>query len=198
MGKTIRIIIYVAIMLLIFIWLTKFANGCNTRQHVDPIVLDENGIAQEQQEEDLFEGEEELSSEDSDELFESDEEPIDYSALDEAIEKSFDKTSDDSEFQSEEVTKEYPQETQTYNYTSSESNTGNYIIIAGSYLVEDNANNMVGKLDRMGYDAEKLVFDYSEYHSVIAGRYEDYSVAIDAANQLKNKGIDCYVHKRKF
>ena len=201
MSKTIRIIIYLAIMLFIFIWLSRSINGCSPRQHMDPIVegqVDGN-------EEDLFEdGEATAENDESEEgLFESDEEPIDYTALDEAIEKSFEKKTDDTEFESETSTEtadnnayDSYQESTTTTYASS---YGDYLVIAGNFLVSDNASRMVTKRQNMGHSsAEKLTFDASEYHSVIAGRFSDYGDAIDVSNSLKNKGIDCYVQKKRY
>jgi hypothetical protein len=75
---------------------------------------------------------------------------------------------------------------------------GKYLIIAGNFLVENNANEMVNKLVNMGYNsAEVSVFDYSQYYTVIASRSDDYGLASSLSSELKTKGIDNYVHTRK-
>lgn len=90
-----------------------------------------------------------------------------------------------------------PERTTTLS-SSTSSAGGSYLVVAGSYLVRDNADNMVSKLSKMGYSgAEVIKFDEGKYHSVTAGRYESRSKADQIASALKTKGIDCYVHTRK-
>jgi cell division septation protein DedD len=75
---------------------------------------------------------------------------------------------------------------------------GDFLVVAGSYLIRDNAEKMVGKLKGLGYNGAEIVsFDESQYHSISAGRYSTYDAAGKVAKTLKNKGIDCYVHTRK-
>ncbi len=197
MSKTLKIVIYLLLMLGLFIWLSKSIEGCNTKENTDLLESAETATA----EEDLFE-DGESDEEDEDALFEGDNEPIDYTALDEAIEKSFEKTSDDAAFQSEsevEETTDYTQYDKGYSDPTPSSSSGNYLVIAGSFLQADNARKMVNKLNNMGYSgAETLVFDGSAYQTVIAGKYDDNAKAVDVTYQLKNKGIDCYVHRKKY
>lgn len=75
---------------------------------------------------------------------------------------------------------------------------GKYLIVAGNFLVENNADKMVTKLVNMGYNsAEVAVFDYSQYYTVVASRSDDRGLANSLASDLKSRGIDCYVHTRK-
>lgn len=81
---------------------------------------------------------------------------------------------------------------------SYDSGGNDFMVIAGSYLVETNANEMVETLKKMGFSgAEKVVFDLSKFYSVSAGRFADHESATKAASKLKSNGIDCYVHKKK-
>jgi len=88
--------------------------------------------------------------------------------------------------------------------SQSNSNSGSagenasYLIVAGSFLVEANANQMKNKLKGWGYSAEVRNFNFSQYYSVIAGRYNSKSDADRKAGDLKAKGINCYVQKRKL
>jgi cell division septation protein DedD len=76
--------------------------------------------------------------------------------------------------------------------------SGGYIVVAGNYLVEGNANTMLQKLKKAGFsNAEKVVFDVSEFHTVIAGRYPSEEAAVKTINNLKSKGIDAYLHRKK-
>ena len=73
-----------------------------------------------------------------------------------------------------------------------------YLVVAGNFLVKENAASMVSKLKQMGFgNAEWAVFDYSQYYTVIANRTNDYRVAQSSATELKGRGIDCYVHTKK-
>lgn len=82
--------------------------------------------------------------------------------------------------------------------SSSGSSYGEYMVIAGSYLLEDNAKKMIRKLQGMGYsNAEIIYFDQSQYHSICAGRYDSNSSARQTANSLQNSGIDSYVHRKQ-
>lgn len=86
----------------------------------------------------------------------------------------------------------------TPSYSSSSSASGDYMVIAGNYLVESNAQSMVNKLKNAGYgNAEYAVFDLSQYRTVIAGRYSSRSAANSASAQLKSRGFDNYVLKSK-
>lgn len=76
--------------------------------------------------------------------------------------------------------------------------TGDFTVVAGNYLLEANADQMVKKLKSNGFGkAEKVVFDLSEFFTVIAGRYPEYESASKTVNSLKAKGIDCYIHRKK-
>lgn len=73
--------------------------------------------------------------------------------------------------------------------------SGNYVVIAGNYLVESNADAMIKRLKKAGFSAEKVVFNLSEFHTVIVGRYKDNASAAKTAANLKAKGFDVYVKK---
>lgn len=71
---------------------------------------------------------------------------------------------------------------------------GKYLVMAGSYLLRDNASKMVKKLREMGYtNAEVVIFPESEFHSVIAVRYASEAKAQAAVTELKRKGIESFV-----
>lgn len=79
------------------------------------------------------------------------------------------------------------------------SNTGGkYMVIAGNFLVEGNAANMVNKLRNLGYDAESVVFDESQYYTVLANRTDDYNNALSVSSRLKSEGVDNYVKTQKY
>ena len=116
--------------------------------------------------------------------FESEDGTVDYA--------SDDNETDYSESVEEEAQADYT--STDYSSSSSSSSQKKYMIVAGNYLLEDNANDMVRKLRNSGYNsAETVVFDLSQYHTVIAARYDDRSSADRIAERLKNEGFDNYV-----
>lgn len=73
-----------------------------------------------------------------------------------------------------------------------------YMVVAGNFLVKENATEMVDKLQNMGYNgAEWAVFDYSQYYTVVASRTNNYSEAESVSSALKGLGVDNYVHTKK-
>ncbi len=73
---------------------------------------------------------------------------------------------------------------------------GDYLVVAGSFSNEIYADEFVNKLQGMGYrDTEKIIFDFSKYFSVIAGRYSSEKQAKNRELELKKKGVDAYTHQ---
>lgn len=73
-----------------------------------------------------------------------------------------------------------------------------FMIVAGSFLDKRNAEVMKKRLIDLNFNRAEIVnFDYSQYHTVLAGRYNTESEARELAGRLKNRGIDCYVQRQK-
>ena len=78
------------------------------------------------------------------------------------------------------------------------SSSGEFLVVAGNFLIESNANGMVENLKSKGYrGAQSKVFDLSQYYTVVAGQYETRSRANTISGELKKLGIDNYVIRRK-
>jgi hypothetical protein len=195
MGRFLKIAVYIAVLFLGYLWIATVAKSCNksdTASTDDTEMVDD--IASEDEFADDFFGEED-EDENLDEMgggFNEDEdsdlmdsETMDYTEVDDIIEESKSTTS-----HSNKVSQPSANRSTSYG--------GKYMLLAGSYLIEDNAAIMVRKLKKMGYDnAEVVVFDMSQYHSVCAGRYSSMSSANQESNSLKRKGVDNYVHARQ-
>jgi len=202
MGRYLKIAVYVAVLFLAYLWIATVAKSCNKKATADTNNNTEmvDGIADVNSdgfEDDLFEDEE---GSDIDETATTDgmgggtftEEDnstaIDYTEVDEIIKNNpVEKTSATTT-------------TRKPNNTSSTKSTysGKFMLLAGSYLIEDNAQIMVKKLKRLGYsNAEMVIFDMSQYHSVCAGRYSSLSSAQQESGTLKRKGIDNYIHTKQ-
>jgi len=192
MGRFLKIAVYIAVLFLGYLWIATVAKSCNksnTASNDDTEMVDD--IAYEDEfADDFFEDEEEDTEESVDEMgggSESSEEfditeseTMDYTEIDEIIEDT----------KTESVTHSAP--------IRQSSSSGKYLLLAGSYLIEDNASQMVRKLKKMGYDnAEVVIFEMSQYHSVCAGRFSSRSAAKQESNSLKRKGVDNYVHTKQ-
>ena len=196
MGRFLKIAVYVAVLFLAYLWIATVAKSCNKQATTDAndtteMVEDYVDVDSDEFEDDLFEDEEgsdldETATTDGmgggNEIVEEDTGGIDYTEVDEIIEEN------------NPVVESTPAPTRS---TTSTSYSGKYMLLAGSYLIEDNAQAMVKKLKKLGYDnAEMVIFDMSQYHSVCAGRYTSLSSAQQESSTLKRKGIDNYVHTK--
>ena len=180
MNKTVHLTIHSALLIALFFLGCFILDSCGKKTK-ETDGLKESGDRLEQITDELS----------SDEFFE-DSEVVDYADQDDTETPSTGNSSR-STIDKEEVSAEVdytapPSKT----YTNSTGRT--FMIVAGNYLVESNADEMVQKLRNKGYSsAEKVVFDLSQYYTVIAARYDDRSSADRTAQKLKNEGFDNYV-----
>jgi len=190
MDRIIKIAIYIAILFFASIWISSVVKSCNAPaddiSHVENIDEELDEFEEEFFEDNLGDGESTYESEMGGGSTEADDDyeeefAADYTEIDEAIE--------------ERIT--YTKPAKTYN-KSTASAGGKYMILTGSYLIKGNASNMVNKLSKLGYtNAELVVFNMSQYHSVCAARLYDYNEALQMSNELKSRGIENYVHTRQ-
>jgi hypothetical protein len=82
---------------------------------------------------------------------------------------------------------------------SSPGNLGDYLVIAGAFKSEANAQAEVDRLKSVGYpNAEIVEFDFSDYYSVCVAKYNTSEDANAVANSMKSKsGKKAYVHKKR-
>lgn len=180
MSKNFKIIVSIIGLSLFYLWMSTLFQSCqNKKNNSDDIAL----VNDTMDDEDLLE-------EIDEETFEDDE--IDYT--------DGETTTDDFvNFEDDPVPAKTTTSTPSSSYSSNSGSTssGNYLLISGNYLVDTNAEKMRTKLKNMGYsNAEIAVFNGSNYQTVIANRFSDYNQALQAASNLKQKGIDCYVKKK--
>lgn len=94
---------------------------------------------------------------------------------------------------------ERKQPTQTVTQTQAAA-SGNrpFMLVAGSFIDKRNAEGRKDRLLELNFNRAEIVnFDYSQYHTVLAGRYSTEAEALELAGRLKNRGIDCYVQRQK-
>jgi len=185
MGRLPKIVLLIIAMSAFFLWTM---NSCGDKESpldesVDMVgeIIDDTDEFVDDIGEDIFE---------DDDLFEDSSDFVDDGYIDEEEAVDIDFTSDEPE----EIS--YTSSTSRSSYTSSE---GDYMVIAGNYLVESNARGMTRKLSNLGYpNAEIGVFDRSQYHTVIASRHGSYSAALKVSNAIKRQGIECYVKRKQY
>jgi len=189
-----RILLWACFFTFIFLSTTWLFNGCKSEtsealEVVDDI-SDEAGEAARDKEDNIKD-----IKEKTDRFFEDDDEIV-YSNEDEE---------DDSELANDlfreeptQTTRREPVKKKVTQAPPRSSATGRYLVVAGNYLVEANAREMVKKLKNMGFNgAEHLVFDQSQYYTVVASRSNSNSSAQSSSDNLKGKGIDNYVHTQR-
>lgn len=196
MNRILRIVLYAVIMFLIFLWVSSIYKSCqrSSLEEQAPATLEEPIPQEEDILSDLFE--DDSSFEDNTEAEDS-KDAIDYEQEDafvaasenfEPETQSVNNRPDNSLLEQEEIKP-----------VSRQTNGGKYLVISGSYLIRSNADVMVNKLKKMGFDKAEIVqFDLSQYHSICAGRYDSQSSAQSIVSQLKSQGIDSYVHIKKY
>jgi hypothetical protein len=194
MARLLKILAYAVILFLLYLVITGFLKSCNGKKKVAAASV-ENTIESENgenffEDEEFESGENDLFADNLDNI-----EDIDYDKIDKAIEKRTQKKAEDKPIYVEPKVEKTP----TKNYEQpSGSEDGDFMVIAGNYIINTNAENMVLKLKKNGFrDSEIVIFDMSQYHSVVADRYDDYNSAYNLVKQLEAKGIDSYVHRKK-
>ena len=198
MGRIFKIIIWAIILIFLYFWIMTIAKSCGSTNPVDAVV---------DQAENVVDGVSDVIDDASDEFFDEEdgegydegddfdevevagEDEIDYEELDAEIEDDF----EEAPVENKPAAKAPVRQT-----SNAGSSGGSYMLVAGSYLVNDNANAMKNKLDRMGYNASIVQFDGSSYYTVLAGRYDSNSSAQSAGSDLNSMGIDNYVHRQQF
>lgn len=204
MNRVLKIVIYAVVVFLIYLWISSVAKSCNKPATKSDISAAEEANGDFTYDDEIYDEyfEDEQSSDEVEtiDVSESEKENMgessDYDVNDFTYEASEEEV---KALSSEPKASSTPQKSNPVRQTSSSSYSDDkYLVIAGSYLIKDNAEKMVDKLKNLGfYDAEIVTFDMSQYYSISAGRYDDYAMASNVASQVKNNGIDCYVHTKK-
>jgi len=193
MGRLFQILLYVIVLIVLF---SVISIGCKKCKATSEEMLEnaKDGV------DNVADSPESALSDTNDEFF-GDGDDNDYgnsrSENQELADELFQEADITYEDDAEEapVKADKPRKTVQPRYSSS---AGRYMIIAGNYLVEENARNMVRRLSNNGYSsAESVVFDDSRYYTVLASRTDDYNQALSTSSRLKSEGIDNYVKTQK-
>lgn len=75
---------------------------------------------------------------------------------------------------------------------------GKYLVVAGTFKKEINAQIQLKKFQQMGYNnAEIGKFNKKAYASLIVQRFNSSAEAKQLVNTLKRKGVEAYVHTKR-
>lgn len=185
--------------------ISSMAEGCNSNKDADKkdqteIVKDSISNEEVDMEEDIFDNEiadsdsdnasKDKSSSASDNSEESVDDFIDYTG---DVKQTKKKSKNARKSQASKSTGTISHSTKRNTYSSN----GSYLVVAGSYLVKDNALKMKRRIADLGYNSEIVNFDLSQYYSVLAGRFSSRSEAANVVEILKRSRIDSYIHRKK-
>lgn len=192
MPLILRISLWACFFTLLFLGTTWLFNGCKSETEIALNGVEEVAESTEDVLKSVEENVKEVTDElfeDSDEIIYTNEEEEENSLADDLFPEA------DVKVKREPARERAPAPTPT---RSSSSSTGKYLVVAGNYLVEANAREMVKKLQNLGFSgADHIVFDQSQYYTVIAARSSSQSGAQSSSATLKAKGVDTYVHTQR-
>jgi cell division protein FtsN len=191
MGRLVRILLYAFVILVLYFWITAIVKSYQKREV--PVQIPETVEIDTSLQTDPID----TTTTDADPLTNEEivDGTLDYKELDNKV-KEIEKKQEIIKEQQGTIKKKEEIANKTTKQESKvvASNGGKYKVIAGSYLLKENAEKMVKKLKSLGYkDAKIVVFSASGYHSVVASSYASESTAKSAASSLKSKGVDCFV-----
>ena len=193
MGRIIRIVFFAVFFILIFLALAGIYEGCNKNKNL----ANEERIASVDKSSSV---EEELNSM-AEEFFE---EESNNSNQDPSLNDVENNTPSEQNASLEDELFKTPESKTTSNTpTPLKTKTigtsgGKYVVIAGNYINRPNAEAMVARLKKMGYsNADYFVFDGSKYFTVSADKLGSMPEAKNVSGDLKQRGIDSYVHTRQ-
>lgn len=85
----------------------------------------------------------------------------------------------------------------TASNTSADEDDSRYMVVAGSFTSNANADKHATKLEKEGFTPEIVNFNNSRMYTVVASRYDNEADALAAAKKLRAVKIDCYVHRKR-
>lgn len=203
MSRLLKILIYAVVLFFLFLWLSTIVKSCGSDNETNaPSTTTSNTDDTTEEiydDDDFFEDEsaDEVTDDPSEMTTES-EDKIEYTEIDTVVKEKLNQQESKPAKPITTTTQTKPTKSNNTRVSKVNSN-GKYMVIAGSFLIKDNALDMKNRLSKLGYEnSELVVFDLSQYHSVVASRYSTYEAALKISNELKRSGVDCYVHAQQF
>ncbi len=216
MSRVLKIVSVAVLLFLSYMWINVLTKSCNKSREIEFPNQKETLVKGDDEfgKEDFFEENDTINSSVSNDTLspKNVKEPIDYTEIDKTIDENTKTKAEPTITLDSKKPKAEPKEKEVIviekpvkpntlkslpEVKISPVKSGNYVVIAGNYLVESNADVMIKRLKKAGFSAEKVIFNLSEFHTVIVGRYKDNADAAKTASNLKVKGFDVYVQKPK-
>ena len=124
----------------------------------------------------------------ADEAHDNNEEEMETAALD---------SEEPGEIADEELDTSEDSTPESYDASTLGNGRGQYMVMAGSFGIKSNAEKEAERLRSLGYsNAVVEPFDRGTVYVVLADRFDDISLARNAARDLKNQhGVDTYIKK---
>jgi cell division protein FtsN len=191
MGRLVRILLYAFIILILYFWITAIVRSYQKRE-VSLQVPDTTQIDTNLQVTNVDTTFEDGAPPTNEEIVDG---TLDYKELDDKV-KEIEQKQELTKTQQEQLKKQPDKSVKTQKSGANVvvGDGGKFKVIAGSYLLKENADKMVKKLKSLGYkDAKIVVFSASGYHSVVAASYSSESMARSAVSTLKSKDVDSFV-----
>lgn len=187
----------------LFLWLSTIVKSCGSDNGTNPptttTASTEDTPEETYDEDDFFEDESaDKTTDDPSDMTTESEGKIDYTEIDKVVEDKLSQQESKPAKPTTSPAQSKPVQSNNTKVSKGNSN-GKYMVIAGSFLIKVNALDMQKRLSKLGYNnSELVIFDLSQYHSVVASRYSTYEAALKVSNELKRSGVDCYVHAQQF
>ncbi|MFZ1704984.1 MAG: SPOR domain-containing protein [Saprospiraceae bacterium] len=192
MGRLIRVVLYSIIVLVMYFWITTLLKSYQQKkenQRTASLTVQDSTNSHSDSMGVLL----------NDELL-SDSDIISGGQVYEKLDEAIDGISDEeftttAENNHEEVVSKSKNEEKKETSSKGVSNQpgGQYMVIAGSFIKEENARSQLKKLKSIGYNhAEIKIFVSSEYYSVIVSRHTTQNEADKVVQDLKKNGIESF------
>lgn len=198
MGRLVRVILYASIVIILYFWITSLLKSYQQKQELKNAVTAEvadTSFA----ETDTLSISDEQNNLSNEELSSGN---VQYEALDKAIDELSAKENkkETTKTVTQQETAPNPSKGSEKPAITQKQNTGSgpYMVIAGSFIKEENARQQLTKLKSLGYNsAEIKIFVSSEYHSVIVSRHATPSEAEKVVQDLRKNGVESFVKEKK-
>ncbi|MBK9256166.1 MAG: SPOR domain-containing protein [Saprospiraceae bacterium] len=209
MGRIVKVLLYTLVILIMYFWITAIMRASKKSKEAENIpVVSQDSIADITDETEIYDESERPIS--NDDIVNG---KIPYKEVDKTLDElTTNKKSPETNSnpvqnttpaskpasQNQDAKKPAIKPEEPKVYTDQTSTEGDYLVMAGSYLLEENANKMAAKLRSLGYsNAGVSIFNASQYYSVIAVRHTTQQKAQLSVDALKRQGVECYVKKKQ-
>jgi len=162
MNRLLKILLYAVVLFFLFLWLSTIVKSCGADKDATPpatTTADAEDNTEEAYDEEFFEendGDEDTDVDPSD-MSDGTEENIDYTEIDKVVEDKLNNNTTEPASSSTPATSTRPSSNNNSSKVTSGNNRGKYMVMAGSFLIEKNAEGLRKKLVNLGYNNADVV-----------------------------------------